>query len=134
LKDLIQDVQKFKRVVVQYGSDRKFDLPFLRSRSVRWGLKFPVYKRLFVTDTHTILKNKFCLHRNSQEVACDFFKIPAKQHRLKPDIWVRMLSGNPKSIQKTLDYVLQHNKEDVISLEKLYKKISPYAPSSKTSI
>lgn len=134
LKDLINDIKQFTRIVVQYGTDRKFDLPFLRTRAVKWKLDFPTYKSLFVTDTHTILKNKFCLHRNSQEVACDFFGIPAKQHKLKPNIWTGMISGNPRIIQKTLNYVLTHNKEDVISLEKLYKKINVFVPRSKTSI
>jgi len=134
LKNFIETTEKFTRLVVHYGSDRKFDLPFLRSRAVYWGLPFPEYKFLFVSDTYNILKNKFKLHSNRLETACDFFHIPAKKHKLNSDIWLLMITGNPKLMKKALDYIMVHNIEDVISLERLWKKISKFTRIAKTSI
>ena len=57
--------------------------------------------------------------------ACRFFGIPSKATPLNPDIWQDALCGEKKAI----DYILQHNKEDVISLEKLWKKVIDYKPT-----
>lgn len=128
--DLCADLRKFDRIVVQYGSDYKFDLPFVRTRAVHYGLDFPLYKDIFVTDTHSILKAKFKLHSNRLETACQFFDIEAKGHKLEPVIWNKALAGDPKS----LDYILTHCKEDVLSLEEVYNKICDYVAEGKRSI
>ena len=38
--------------------------------------------------------------------------------------------GNPEA----LEYVVEHNKQDVVILEKLHKKLEKYMPVKKTSI
>lgn len=134
IKQFIEDAFTFDRLVFHYGTDRKFDLPFLRSRAVKWSLPFMPYKCIYASDTHPILKNKFRLHSNRLETACEFLGIPAKAHKLNSDIWLMMITGNPKMMKKALDYILTHNVEDVLSLEALYKRISPYANIGKTSI
>src|SRR5512135_2087885 len=112
----IEDTHEFDRLVWHYGTDKKFDLPFLRTRAVKWGLPFPEHKCLYVSDTHPILRNKFKLHSNRLETACDFFDIPSKEHKLKPDIWLEMITGNKKRMKHAIDYILTHNVEDVVSL------------------
>jgi len=134
LKQFIKDCDGFTRLIWHYGTDRKFDLPFLRTRAVKWGLPFPEYKMLHVSDTYPILKNKFKLHRNRLETACDFFGIPAKEHKLNPDIWLMMITGNRKKMKTALAYILKHNVEDVLSLEALWKKIYKYTRLVNTSI
>jgi len=134
LSQFIEDIKPFTRLVLHYGIDRKFDLPFLRTRAVKWKLPFPEYKFHYVSDTQVILRNKFKLHSNRLETACDFFDIPSKKHKLKPDVWLKMVTGNPVYMKDALDYILTHNKEDVISLEKLWKKISKYTKMGKTSL
>jgi hypothetical protein len=89
---------------------------------------------MYVGDTHPILRNKFKLHSNRLETACDFFNIPAKQHKLNPDVWLKMITGNKKLMSEAISYILQHNAEDVLSLEKLWKKISKFTRLGKTSI
>jgi len=135
LKDFIEDIKGFDRLVLQYGTDRKFDLPFLRSRAVKWRLPFPEYKTFVTGDTWTILRNKFCLKGNGLWSACNFFGIPAKGHRINQDIWLGMITGNPKIMQKSLDYISVHCKEDVFSTRGLWNLIYPYVNSrAKTSI
>lgn len=134
VKQFIEDCEEFDRLVFHYGTDRKFDLPFIRTRAVYWGLPFPEHKFMWVGDTHPILKNKFKLHSNRLEAACDFFGIPSKKHRLNTDIWLKMITGNKKLMQEAIDYIMIHNVEDVVSLELLWKKIYKYVPYVNTSI
>jgi uncharacterized protein YprB with RNaseH-like and TPR domain len=131
----IEDSKQFSHLIWHYGGfNRAFDVPFLRTRAVKWGLPFPEHKCLFVGDTYPILRNKFKLHSNRLETACDFFDIPSKGHKMNPDIWLKMITGNKKLMQKAIDYILIHNVEDVISLEMLWKKISKYTKLGKMSI
>ncbi len=130
VEELCSDIRKFDRIVVYYGTDNRFDLPFIRTRAVFWGLDFPSYKELKVFDMYPVIKRKFQLHRNRLETACDFFGIPSKAHRLLPDIWFKAMTGK----KEALKWILQHNKEDVVSLEDLYHKTIKYANIPNTSI
>jgi DNA polymerase III epsilon subunit-like protein len=134
IASFIDDASKFTRLVFHYGNDRRFDVPFLRTRAVKWNLPFPGHKCMYVSDTYPILRNKFKLHSNRLETACDFFNIPAKKHKLNSEIWLNMITGNKRLMKKAIDYILIHNIEDVVSLEMLWKKISKFTQVGKTSI
>ncbi len=99
-----------------------------------WKLPFPQYKCLTASDTYPILKYKFKLHSNRLEAACDFLNIPSKKHKIKPDIWLAMLTGNRRRMQKSLSYIKTHCIEDVVALEELWARISPYSRLASTSI
>lgn len=135
IKRLIKDLSHFDRVVVHYGGDRRFDIPFIRTRLVYWGIKnFPLYKAKSISDTWVILRNKFKLHSNRLGTACDFFSIEAKNHPMKPEIWAEMVTGNRKRMEHCLNYIMRHNIEDVNSLKQLYNKIQQYSNRANTSI
>jgi DNA polymerase elongation subunit (family B) len=134
LKQFIEDVKKFDRLIFHYGENRRFDLPFLRTRAEYWELPFPTYGALYVSDTWPILRNRFRLHSNRLEAACDFFEIPSKKHKLNPRIWLAMMTGNKKKMAAAIQYILKHNQEDVYSLERLWVKISKYMKIGKTSV
>lgn len=127
-RECISDMKKFDTLVYYYGD--RFDIPTLRTRAVYWGLEFPLYKEIKGVDVYPIIKNKFNLHRNRLETACDFFKIPCKKHRIQPQIWFEAWGGEEKS----LNWILSHCKEDVISLENLYKKVIDYSATINKSI
>ena len=127
---LCSDIRTFDRIVVYFGTDNRFDLPFLRTRAVFWEADFPIFKEIKVLDLYPVIKRKFQLHRNRLETACDFFGIPSKAHRLKPDIWFKAMTGQ----KDALNWILKHNREDVQSLEALYHKVIKYANISDTSI
>lgn len=134
LNQLIKDFEQFDRIVVYYGVDRRFDLPFLRTRAEYWKLDFPEYKILYCTDVYNIIRNKFKFHSNRLGIVCDFFKIPAKKHPMKPEIWGQMITCNVIKVRKALTYILKHNIEDVLSLEGLWKRVNKYCLKNKTSI
>ena len=130
IKECITDINKFDRLVVYYGGDYRFDLPFIRTKAIEYGLEFPKYAEKIVTDVYTIVKKKLRLHRNRLETACDTFHIPCKTHRLDGKTWRAAGRGD----EKALKYILAHNKEDVISLEMLYDKVLVYIKQGKASI
>jgi len=130
LSDLCNDLRKFNRIVVYYGSDYRFDIPFSRTRAIRFNLDFPLYKDIFVTDVYSIVRNKLRLSRRRLANVCDLFEIPVKSHPGKPNIWMRASVGS----QEDLDYILVHNVEDVDSLRELYHRIIGYSANTKRSL
>lgn len=123
-------MRKFDRLVAHYGTDRKFDFPFLRSRALRMDIDFPKYKELWVTDTWNIAKGKLCLSSNRLATIADFLHIKTKKTPITTEHWLDALSGRKAS----LDYILEHCRRDVLILEKVYNRLWEFAPRSKTSI
>lgn len=130
MAQLCNDLRKFTRIVVHWGTDRKFDLPFVRSRTLKWGYEFPLYREIWVHDTWNMAKSKLRLRRNSLENIATFFDIPTKGHRLVAPILMKARAGD----QKSLDYIFIHNIEDVETLEAVWKKLNLYVPRGKASI
>ena len=126
-KQLLEDLQSYDRLITYYGTG--YDIPFLRTRCLTHGLDFPPMGSIFHTDVYYAVRNKLKLHRNRMEVACDQFGIESKGHRLTPKVWQEAQAGHKPAI----DYVLQHNVEDVISLEALWKKMDGHFRVNKTS-
>lgn len=124
----LSDLENFDRVVTYYGTG--YDIPFLRTRCLYWNLDFPPMGSIFHTDLYYAVRNKLKLHRNRLEVACDMFGIESKGHRLTPKVWQDAQTGDAKAIA----YVLQHNEEDVISLENLWNRLQGNFRTNKTSV
>jgi uncharacterized protein YprB with RNaseH-like and TPR domain len=126
--DLCRDILKFDRIATYYGTG--FDIKFSRARALLWDLDFPLYKSVKHTDVYYIVKHKIKLHSHRLGAVCEFFGIPSKEHRLDPLIWADAMVGE----EKALKYVLLHNREDVICLETLYKKLNGHFQINKRSI
>jgi len=131
LKDCIDTMRLFDKLVVYWGRDRRFDIPFLRTRAVSMGLDFPLYQERLVNDLYDIVKNKFKFGRNSLYAACTQLGIVSKETPLSPQTWMDATIGRDRNAMKL---ILSHNHEDVISTEALWHKINSYASNPKTSI
>lgn len=123
-----KDVRKFDRIVTYNGC--RFDIPFLRVRCIYWKHNFPIFREIKHTDLYLVAKSRLRTHNKRQGTISKFFGIPAKAHPINPEIWFKCLSGN----KKALDYVLVHNKEDVLSLRELYIRLQNYFAPTQTSI
>jgi len=128
MKEAVDAMKQFNRICTYYGS--KFDIPFLRARALYHGLDFPLYKEVYHTDVYYMARNKLCISRKRLETVCDFLGIPAKGHKLNQVQWLKALGGNPKA----LHFIWQHNTEDVISLEEVFKRLDDYCMPTKRSI
>lgn len=129
LGELCEDLRKFTRVITYYGG--KFDIPFIRSRALLHHKKFPEFGQLLHTDAYMTMKFKFrTLHSKRLGVVAPFYGIASKGHPLNPTVWLKCLSGN----QNALNFVFTHNKEDVVSLEKLWHKVSVFTKMNRSSV
>lgn len=121
LQDIMSKMGKFGRLVTFYGS--KFDIPFVRTRCLRQGITgFPEPGSIKHTDLFYTMRYKFKLSRSSLENSCKFFGIAAKKHRMEPQQWWDANTGR----KWALDWIMTHNVEDVVSTERLFKKVLPY--------
>lgn len=130
IKQFIKDCKEFDTLVVYYGKDtggrfNRHDIPFLRTRAARWGIKgFPKDGELNIIDLYDVVKGKFKLCNNKMVTACRILDIESKGSPIIPEIWQNALAG----IQKALNYIIKHNVEDVKSTEELYKAVYHYKP------
>jgi uncharacterized protein YprB with RNaseH-like and TPR domain len=128
IEELVEDMKKFDRIVTFYGAG--FDIPFIRTRAVHHGIDFPSFGELHHTDLYFVIKHKFKLHSSRLQSACDFFNIPSKGHKMDWKVWEEAMCGE----KKALDFILTHNKEDVISTELLFDKVINFTKIKETSI
>lgn len=131
LQECIEAIKQFDRIVVYWGKDRRFDIPFLRTRAAMMGLVFPIYQETLVFDMYDIVRNKFRFGRNSLRSACSSLGIDSKETDINPKMWLDATVGRNK---KAIGYILQHNREDVISTEKLWDRLNQFSNIPNTSI
>jgi len=131
LEECVEVMRKFDRLVVYWGKNRRFDIPFLRTRAVSMGVDFPLYQENVISDAYDIVRNQFKFGRNSLYAACTQLGIASKDTPLSPQTWMDATIGRNK---KAMQLILSHNKEDVISTEALWHYINPFANIPKTSI
>lgn len=127
VSDCIRDMLRFKRIYTYYGT--RFDIPFIRTRALKWGLDFPPYGLIQHQDIYYLVKSKLCFSSNRLEKVCEFLGIDGKT-KLSGNIWVLAAVGNKECLQ----YIYQHNIADVSILEKVHERIKEYADVNKRSL
>lgn len=133
VKELLAALDEFDVLYVHYGIDRRFDIPFIRTRALGHGL----YKELrslketkFMRDTWLISRNKLRMSSNRLERLQDFLGVKNRKTRLKPHVWVRARMGYKDDIA----YVADHCKADVVVLEEVHKRLEPVERKTYTGI
>lgn len=122
VEELLEAFNNYDILYTHYGSDRRFDMPFIRTRVYKHGLeeKFPEYMEKFLLDTYPIARNKLKLHSNRLESIAETLNIKnVRKTKLMGEIWMSATVGNPKA----LEYIALHNKRDVQLLERVHKKL-----------
>ena len=128
VKKCIKDMGKFDRLVTYYG--KRFDIPFIRTRALVCKIPFPEYGTLVHTDLYDTVKHRFRLHSNRLEAACRTILGKTDKTHIDPKYWRGGLRGDPKSLR----YILDHNRKDVLDLEKLYNVVAKFSRKTNNSI
>ncbi len=128
VQQCVKDLSNFDLIYGYYST--KFDLPFVRTRAVSMGIDFPVYGTLKHKDVYYIIKNKFKLHRNRLEVACNELLGASHKTHFDGNMWRRAVQGD----KVALSYILHHCRQDVIDLEALTNKVLDFAYPQVKSI
>ncbi len=128
IADLCNDLRKFDLITTFYG--KRFDVPYVRTRALFYGLDFPGYKVLDHIDVYDIVKHRLKFRSNSLGRVCKFFGIPAKGHQFGFNFWRKAFQGDSKAMAG----ILAHNQEDVESLEALWILVTNQFRVIKSSI
>lgn len=124
----VEDMKKFDLIVTYYGT--KFDIPYIRTRALSLNIDFPEFGSIKHKDCYYIVKSKLKLNRRRLDVACRAVLGKTDKTYIEPAYWIKGQRGDKKS----LEYILRHNRYDVIDLEKLYNKLIGFVGVSKPSI
>ncbi len=126
-QSLVDTLNDFDVIVTYYGEG--FDLPFVRSRAIFHNIDFPHYGNILSIDAWKIARVKLKLHSNRLDSVADFFGVNSKT-KLDFRDWVPAVFGDEKALSR----ILEHNKQDVITLDHVYNKLAPFTAGTRRSI
>lgn len=106
-------------IVIGHNGD-EFDLKKARARFVAHGL--PPLKPLATVDTLKVARKYFKFNSNKLDDLGKTLGLGRKVKHSGFDMWLGCLKGDAKSWVKMAKY----NKQDVVLLEKVYKKLLPW--------
>ena len=116
----ILDVLKNHDVLVAHNGTR-FDLPFLRTRALRWGLD-PL-KEVKIVDPLSLAWRKLRLKSNRLGSLQDYLGVGVKKTPLDMSLWMRaILDGDAEA----MDAIVHHCVMDVRVLEGVFNVVKPY--------
>ena len=128
IKSAVKEIKKYDRIVGYYS--KRFDIPYVRSRALYYGMDFPCYKDLYHTDLWFVARSKLRFRSNRLQAICEFYGIEAKNHPMTPELWRRAGKGE----KEALDTILIHCDEDVRSTDTVFNLMLDHMLMSKTSI
>ena len=131
--ELLEAFKGYDVLWTHYGSDRRFDVPFIRTRAYAHGLEdmLPRHMEMFIKDTYPIARNKLALFSNRLDFIAQALGIKGvKKTPLSPRRWQLARVGNAEA----LEYIAIHNKRDVQVLEKVQHKLETIDRQPMTSI
>lgn len=105
--------------VITYNGD-KFDLPVINKEFISAGMTPPApYKSIVVYKT---VRRVFKFASNKLNYVCEFLQLGSKQKHTGFKLWSDCMAGD-NTAWKLME---KYNKQDVVILEKLYKKMLPW--------
>lgn len=131
-KILIDELCKYNRIVTHYGT--YFDIGFIRTRALKHGFDFPDYGQIWHTDVWKIAKRKLKLNSNRQGTVAEAILGENIKTRIHSESWLDMQFGNIQQQKDAIAYIVDHNRKDVIQLERNYLKLRRFVREGKNSI
>jgi uncharacterized protein YprB with RNaseH-like and TPR domain len=128
VKSLIVAMHHFDRLVTYYGT--RFDVPYIRTRAMTDGVKFPDYGAILHTDLYYVVRGRFKLSSNRLENANRVLLGKTQKTRVDSKYW----RGGVRGDQDSLKYILDHNRKDVLDLEKLFHAVKRFAKHTRRSL
>jgi uncharacterized protein YprB with RNaseH-like and TPR domain len=119
----IDDIQKFDTLVTFY-------VPFLRTRALVDGLKFPVFGSIKHIDVWDWARKKLRLNSNRLEVVCRTLFGETDKTHIEYKYWIGAARGDRKSIE----WILDHNERDVTDLARVFYALEDFARRNDASI
>lgn len=127
VRSLLGAMRPYSVFVHYYGTN--FDMPFIRTKALEFGLEFPGYGEKHMFDLYYLVRQKLSLHSKRLETVTKFLGIPGKTE-VEPATWKRAAYGDPEALR----YVVTHNIADVRILERAHRKLERYAKGVVRSV
>lgn len=119
LKEFIKEMNKADEVVAHNGD--RFDIKWLRTRAIFYGLDMT--PKIISVDTLKEVKKLFNFNSNRLDYIAKFLNVGGKIETGGYQLWKDVvLDNNRLSLKKMVEYC----DNDVVILEKVYKKLLPY--------
>jgi hypothetical protein len=141
VETLIDTMWKYDRLIVHYGKNGYFDIPYARARylwlSVRRlykGLRFPGYGEMYVTDTYTMAKQLLTISSRRQNSIANVVLGEDIKTPIDRDYWMAISNGSHKQRKEALAYIVDHNIRDCEQLDGNYLTLLSFIDEKKTSI
>lgn len=116
---IVEELSRYDIWVAHNGA--RFDVPFLRTRLLRWGLDPLPAKKLI--DPVFLARNKLRMSFNSLAQVANHLGVNSKTE-VRPEMWLAAsLDGSPKA----MDYIVKHCVADVYTLEKVVGALKVYS-------
>lgn len=125
---LIQEIQNFDRIVAHFG--RRFDIPYMRTRALIMGLDFPAFGSIKNDDTWVFAKKKLKLNSNRLDTIEMALFGEAKKTKLMSKYWIGAARGDADCLK----YIMEHNIQDVLTLERIWFKLKDFSSNTSCSI
>lgn len=119
-KELQWVIAQADAVVAHFGNGH--DIPWIAGRCLYHGLG-PL-KPVIQIDTWQIAKRKFKLFNNKLAYLAEHLGLPQKLDT-DFDLWKKVMNGN----REARAYMLKYNRQDVLTLEEVFKRIIPFVPA-----
>ena len=127
VESLLKEMDKYTGFCTYYGTG--FDIKFIRSKAMQYGLKFPKYGEKKHIDLYYQVAGKMKLSHSSLKTSTKFLDIKGKTE-LAFRYWKLACLGD----RVALSELVEHNKQDVIILERLHKELEPYGRFDRKSL
>lgn len=106
--------------IVGHNSDR-YDIKWFRTRCLYHGiLNMPDFKSI---DTLKLSRTQFRFNSNRLDYIAQFLGLGRKMDTGGFELWKSVINNDPKALIKMIDYC----KQDVLILEKVYKRLEGYS-------
>ena len=127
ITDLCNELSKYKIIVTYFGT--RYDLPFARTKAMRYWLPFLEYGETYHFDLFYTAKSKLNLSRKSLDNVCDYLGIKGKTP-IDKEAWRRAKYGNKEALKE----VIKHNEGDVEITEALHERMIKLRKWIRTSV
>lgn len=141
METLVENLWNYDRLLVHYGKNGYFDIPFARARYLwllarkkYYGDRFPGYGEMYVSDTYTMSKNLLTISSHRQNVIANTIQGIDVKTPIDRDYWLDIQYGNNAQRKAAIDYIVEHNCRDVEQLDANYLLLLPFVNERKTSI
>lgn len=105
--------------VIHYNGN-KFDIPIINREFLKYGMSPPdPYKSI---DLLKVMRKKFRFVSNKLDHVCQELNIGKKAEHEGHELWLKCMDNNDDAWKRMEEY----NKQDIVLLEGLYKKILPW--------